>query len=94
METIKNAHTGTVGPQGTVATLVGIAWEVLGVNWEDTPIQATNQRGTMNYQAPGPYWTGGSQANGLPPFLQYLNPWYPYYPQAPPMNIGPPTTPA
>jgi len=57
-----------------------------GMNWEDTPVQA-------NYQAPGLYWIGGSQANGLPPFLQYPNPWYLYYPQAPPANMGLPMTP-
>jgi len=67
------------------------AWEVPGVNWEDAPTQAVNQVGTMNHQAPGQFWPTGQQANGLPPIQQYPNPWYPYYPQAPPMNIGPPT---
>jgi len=43
----------------------------------------------MNYQAPGQFWAGGPQENDLPPFLQYLNPWYPY-PQALSMNMGPP----
>jgi len=36
MGMIKNANTGTRGLQGIVATLVSTAWEVLGVNWEDT----------------------------------------------------------
>jgi len=89
-----NPGTGTGGQQGTVATSVGMVWEVLGVNHENTPGQVVNQGGPMNYQAPGQVWTGGPQANGLPPFLQYPNPWYLFYLHTPPMNMGPPMIPA
>jgi len=89
-----NPGTGTRGPQGTVATLVGTAWEVWGVNHEDTPIQAVNQGRPMNYQAPDQFWTGGPQSNGLPPFPQYPSLWCPWYLQAPPMNMGPLMIPA
>jgi len=88
-----NTRTGTGGIQETVATSAGMAREVLGVNREDTPNQTINQGGFMNYQGPGQIWTGGPQANGLPPFPQYPNPWYPFHPQVPSMNMGPPTIP-
>jgi len=48
MGTIKNANTGTGGPQGIVATSVGTAQEVLGVNREDTPTQAAREVSRVN----------------------------------------------